>query len=195
MRASFWPRPGPESEGLGTPNSTGKERKLARITAINHIAFAVRDLPAALDNAINVLGGEMMMEFESLEDRYQGACVRFGVSIMSFISSNDPDSFISKYVERHGNGIQHIGLEIDDIEEYVTELEAKGVKLDKSEMEDDDYQEALVGPRTGNGVVLQLTGWKAGPFDATHEGCERLCQKYSQNPKLNLLAGNQLPRE
>ena len=77
---------------------------MARITAINHIAFAVKDLPAALDNAINVLGGEMMMEFESIEDKYQGACVRFGVSIMSFISSNDPDSFISKYVESTATG-------------------------------------------------------------------------------------------
>ena len=98
-------------------------------------------------------------------------------------------------MERHGNGIQHIGLEIDDIEEYVAELEAKGVKLDKTEMADDVYQEALVGPKTGNGVVLQLTGWKAGPFDATYEGCERLCGKYSQNPKLSLLAGNQLSKE
>ena len=168
---------------------------MARITAINHIAFAVKDLPAALDNAINVLGGEKMMEFESIEDKYQGACVRFGVSIMSFISSDDPDSFISKYVDRHGNGIQHIGLEIDDIEEYVAELEAKGVRLDKTEMEDESHQEALVGPKTGNGVVLQLTGWKAGPFDATYDGCERLCQKYAQNPKLNLLAGNQLRKE
>jgi len=52
----------------------------------------------------------------------------------------------------------------------------------------------LVGPKVGNGVVLQLTGWKAGPFDATYEGCDRLCKKYSQNPKLNLLAGNQLPK-
>ena len=33
--------------------------------------------------------------------------------------------------------------EIDDIEEYVAELEAKGVKLDKTEMADADYQEAL----------------------------------------------------
>lgn len=167
---------------------------MAKIKSINHIAFAVKDLPAALENAIVTLGGEMMMEFESVEDRYRGACVRFGDSVMSFISSDDPDSFVSKYVEKHGNGIQHIGLEIDSIEEYVAELEEKGVKVDRTEMADEEYQEALVGPKTGNGVVLQLTGWKTGPFDATYEGCERLCRKYSRNPKLNLLAGNQLPK-
>lgn len=168
---------------------------MAKITAINHVAFAVKDLQDALHNATEILGGEVMMEFESIEDKYRGACVKFGSSIMSYISSDDPDSFVSKFVEKHGNGVQHLGLEIDDIEEYVRELEGKGVKVDKSEMADADYQEALVGPKAGNGVVLQLTGWKAGPFDATWEGCERLCGKYSQNPKLNLLAGNQLKKD
>ncbi|MDJ0628084.1 MAG: VOC family protein [Rhodobacter sp.] len=124
---------------------------MAKITAIDHVAFAVRDLPAALDNAINVLGGEMMMEFESVQDKYRGAFARFGVSIVSFTSSDDPEGFLSKFVEKHGNGNQHIGLEIDDIEEYVAGLEAKGVKLDKTEMADGDFQEALIGPRTGNG--------------------------------------------
>ena len=168
---------------------------MGKITSINHVAFAVKELQPALENAIDVLGGEMMMQFESVEDRYKGACVRFGDSIMSFIASDDPDSFISKHVEKYGNSVQHLGLEIDDIESYVAELEAKGVRVNKQEMSDVDYQEALVGPKTGNGVVLQLTGWKAGPFDATYEGCERLCQKYSQNPKLNLLEGNQLPKD
>ena len=165
---------------------------MAGVTGINHIAFAVKNLKESLDNATEVLGGEIMMKFESIEDKYEGACVKFGSSIMSFITSHDPDSFIYKFVEKHGNGVQHIGLEIDDIEQYVQDLEKKGVRVDKGEMSDKKYPEALVGPKTGNGVVLQLTGWKEGPFDATHEGCERLCEKYSQNPKLSLKEGNQL---
>ena len=165
---------------------------MGSVTGINHIAFAVKNLQDALDNAIEVLGGELMMRFESLEDRYEGACVKFGSSVMSFITSHDPESFIFKYVEKHGNGIRHIGLEIDNIEEYVKKLEKRGVKVDKSEISDKKYPEALVGPRTGNGVVLQLTGWKEGPFEPTFDGCERLCEKYTQNPKLRLVQGNQL---
>ena len=167
---------------------------MAGVTGINHIAFAVKNLKESLDNATEVLGGEIMMKFESIEDKYEGACVKFGSSIMSFITSHDPDSFIYKYVEKHGNGIQHIGLEIDNIEQYVENLEKKGVKVDTSEMSDKKFPEALVGPKTGNGVVLQLTGWKEGPFDTSYDGCERLCEKYTQNPKLKLVAGNQLKK-
>ena len=167
---------------------------MAKITSINHIAFAVKNLQDSLHNATEILGGELMMRFESLEDKYEGACVKFGSSIMSFITSHDPDSFIYKYVEKHGNGIQHIGLEIDNIEQYVENLEKKGVKVDTSEMSDKKFPEALVGPKTGNGVVLQLTGWEEGPFDTSYDGCERLCEKYTQNPKLKLVAGNQLKK-
>ena len=102
---------------------------MAKITSINHIAFAVKNLQDSLHNATEILGGELMMRFESLEDKYEGACVKFGSSIMSFITSHDPDSFIYKYVEKHGNGIQHIGLEIDNIEQYVENLEKKIEKI------------------------------------------------------------------
>ena len=84
--------------------------------------------------------------------------------------------------------------EIDNIEQYVNDLEKKGVKVDTTEMSDKKFPESLVGPKTGNGVVLQLTGWKEGPFDATYEGCDRLCEKYTQNPKLKLIVGNQLKK-
>ena len=70
---------------------------MAKITSINHIAFAVKNLEDSLKNAIDVLGGQLMMKFESIEDKYEGACVKFGSSIMSFITSHDPDSFIYKY--------------------------------------------------------------------------------------------------
>ena len=99
-----------------------RKKLMAKITSINHIAFAVKNLEDSLHNATEMLGGELMMKFESLEDKYEGACVKFGTSIMSFITSHDPESFIYKYVEKHGNGIQHIGLEIDNLEQYVLDV-------------------------------------------------------------------------
>ena len=143
---------------------------MAKITSINHIAFAVKNLNDSLHNATEILGGELMMKFESLEDKYEGACVKFGTSIMSFITSYDPESFIFKYVEKHGNGIQHIGLEIDNIEQYVNELEKKGVKVDTSEMSDKKFPESLVtaGLRTGsfglsfNAILRAFKGGRGG---------------------------------
>jgi catechol 2,3-dioxygenase-like lactoylglutathione lyase family enzyme len=155
---------------------------MAKIKGINHIAFVVKDLEEALHSAVEILGGEIVMRFEETNLKYVGACVQFGQSIVSFFHGTDPNSFVTKFVQERGEGIQHIGLEIDNIEEYIKELEGKGVRVDKGHMKDVNFQEALVGPKIGHGVVLQLMQWKGGPMDLTPEGKERLKQKYREVP-------------
>ncbi len=155
---------------------------MAKVKGINHVAFAVKDLDEAIRSAVEILGGELMMRFEETNLKYKGASVQYGHSVVSFLQGTDKNSFITRFVEERGEGVQHIGLEIDNIEEYVKELEAKGVRVDKGHLSDVNFQEALVGPRLGHGVVLQLMQWRGGPLDVTPEGVERLKQKYREVP-------------
>lgn len=160
---------------------------MAKIKGINHLGFAVKNLDEAIRSAEENLGGELMIEFESTKQKYKGALVQLGESIISLIESTDENGFIAKFVESRGEGIQHIGLEVDNLEEFVKHLESKGIRVDKTDMEDVNFPEALVGPRTGYGVVLQLIQWKAGPMDVSAEGKERIRQKYREVPGLRLI--------
>ena len=153
---------------------------MAKIKGINHVSFAVKNLDESIRSALEILGGEVMMRFEETNLKYIGACVQFGQSIVSLIQGTDKSSFVTKFVEERGEGVQHIGLEIDNIEEFVKQLESKGIRVNKGHMKDENFQEALVGPRTGYGVVLQLMHWKGGPMDVSLEGKERLKQKYRE---------------
>ena len=160
---------------------------MAKIKGINHLGFAVKNLDEAIRSAEENLGGELMIKFESTKQKYKGALVQLGESIISLIESTDENGFIAKFVESKGEGIQHIGLEVDNLEEFVKHLESKGIRVDKTDMEDVNFPEALVGPRTGYGVVLQLIQWKAGPMDVSAEGKERIRQKYREVPGLRLI--------
>lgn len=160
---------------------------MAKIMGINHISFAVKNVDEAIRTAVEVLGGEVMMKFEETNLKYKGACIQLGQSIISFLEGTDKSSFVTKFVEERGEGVQHMGLEIDNIEEFVKELEAKGVRVDKAHLKDVNFQEALVGPKVGHGVVLQLMQWRAGPMDVTPEGKERLKQKYREVPGEKLI--------
>ncbi len=160
---------------------------MARVQGINHVSFAVKNLDEAIQSATEILGGALMMKFEETNLKYKGACIKFGQSIVSYIQGTDKNSFVTRFVEERGEGVQHIGLEIDNIEEYVKELEAKGIRVDKGHLKDGNFQEALVGPRTGHGVVLQLMQWKGGPMDVPPEGVERLKQKYREVPGERLI--------
>ena len=160
---------------------------MAKILGINHVAFAVKDMEKAIKTAVEGLGGEILIKFESLESKYKGACLQLGDSIISILEATDPDSFIAKHVETRGEGVQHVGLEIDNLKEYVEELESRGIRVEKSGMEDETFTEALVGPKIGNGVVLQLMQWKDGIYDTSPGGKERLRRKYSETPGLKLI--------
>ena len=160
---------------------------MAKIVGINHVSFAVKDLEESIRAAEENLGGELMIKFASTKQKYIGACVQLGESIISFIQATDESSFITKFIEEKGVGVQHIGLEIDNLEEFVEQLEAKGIRVDKGDMKEENFQEALVGTRTGYGVVLQLCQWKDGPMDVSPEGKERLKQKYREVSGLRLI--------
>ena len=160
---------------------------MARIKGVNHLGFAVKNLEQSIRSAKENLGGELIIKFESTKQKYKGALIQLGESIISLIESTDKDGFIAKFVESKGEGIQHIGLEIDNLAEYVKDLESKGIRVDRTDMADENFPEALVGPRTGFGVVLQLMQWKVGPMDVSREGKERIRQKYREVPGLRLI--------
>ncbi|MGD8228573.1 MAG: VOC family protein [Desulfobacteraceae bacterium] len=158
------------------------------IKGINHIAFAVKDLEQSIKSAVEILGGELILKFESTKQKYMGACIQLGENIISLLQATDESSFVAKHIEVRGVGVQHMGLTIEDLDSYVEELERKGVRVDKADMANEKFKEALVGPKTGNGIVLQLMEWKDGPMDVSPEGKERLKQKYRETPGLRLMA-------
>ena len=160
---------------------------MAEIKGINHVSFAVKNLDEAMRSAKENLGGEVIMKFENTRQGYKGACVQLGGSIISLIQATTESSFVAEFIKKRGEGVQHIGLEIDNLEEFAKQLELKGVRVDKEGLKSDDFPEALVGPRTGYGVVLQLMEWKGGPMDISPEGKERLKQKYREEPDLRLI--------
>jgi methylmalonyl-CoA/ethylmalonyl-CoA epimerase len=160
---------------------------MAGIVGINHIAFVVEDLEASIRNALDVLGGEFILKFESSAGKYIGACIQLGDDIVSYLQATDEGSFVAKHLEKKGPGVQHMGLTIEGLDDYVAELEAKGIRVDKSDMADEKFKEALVGPKTGQGVVLQLMEWRDGTMDTTPEGKEQLKRKYRESPGLKVL--------
>jgi methylmalonyl-CoA/ethylmalonyl-CoA epimerase len=157
------------------------------IKGINHIAFAVKHLEESIKSTVEIMGGELIVKFESTKQKYVGACIQLGENIISLLQATDESSFVARHVEVRGVGVQHIGLTIEDLDSYVEELERKGVRVDKTDMANEKFKEALVGPKTGNGVVLQLMEWKDGPMDVSSEGKDRLKQKYRETPGLRLM--------
>jgi hypothetical protein len=74
-----------------------------------------------------------------------------------------------------------LGLEVDNLEEYVKELESRGVKVPVKQFKGDGRKEALVSPKDGFGTVLQLIEWKGSADISPDERIARM-GKYHTTP-------------
>ena len=97
------------------------------ITKINHIGIAVRNIEEAAKFYTEVLGLKLK-HIEVLEHaKLRAAIIPVGESMIELLESTDPEGTIAQYIEKRGEGIQHLALEVSNIQEALETLEKKGI--------------------------------------------------------------------
>ncbi len=128
------------------------------IKKIGHIGVAVRDL----NDAIGFYKGNLELEIEGTEEvkeqRVRIAFIPLGKSRIELLQSTDPDGPIAKFIEKRGEGIHHIALEVERIEETLQKLKENGVHLidEKPRIGAHGMKIAFLHPRSTKGVLLEL---------------------------------------
>jgi lactoylglutathione lyase/methylmalonyl-CoA/ethylmalonyl-CoA epimerase len=125
---------------------------------LDHIGIAVNDIDEALKLYTEGLGLECTHIEEVADQKVKIAFLPAGDVNLELVQATSEDSAIAKFIEKRGEGIQHIALRVDDIEKALRELEEKGVTLiDKSpRMGAHDSKIAFLHPKSANGVLLEL---------------------------------------
>jgi methylmalonyl-CoA epimerase len=71
-------------------------------------------------------------------------------------------SFVDRFIERRGEGLHHIAIDIDDLDAYVAHLVADGVRVvDRRELAG-GIKTAFISPRSAFGTLIQL--WQPTAF-------------------------------
>ncbi|MFC1957136.1 methylmalonyl-CoA epimerase [Chloroflexota bacterium] len=99
------------------------------ITKINHIGIAVRSIEEAAKLYTKGLGLEVH-DIETVETyKVKIAMIPVGDSKIELVEPIDPEGKIAKYIEKKGEGLHHLALEVDDIEATLSSLKASGIPL------------------------------------------------------------------
>lgn len=99
------------------------------ITKINHIGIAVNSIDEAAKLYTDALGLKVK-DIEVVEDqKAKTAIIPVGESKIELIESTDPEGTIAKYIERRGEGLHHLALEVSNIEDALGMLVSKGIAL------------------------------------------------------------------
>lgn len=99
------------------------------VKKIDHLGFAVHSIEEARLFFEKVLGlhCERIEEVESQQVRT--AFFAIGETHIELLEPTGPESPVAKYLERHGEGMHHIGYASDALEEDLQQAEKQGCKL------------------------------------------------------------------
>ncbi len=125
---------------------------------LEHVAIAVEDLDAAVHYYVHVLGFAPP-ELEVVADqKVRTAIFGHGMGRIELICPTDPTSSVAKFLEKRGDGLHHICVEVDDIVATLAELKAKGVALidEVPRIGAGGAKIAFVHPKGGYGVLTEL---------------------------------------
>jgi len=125
---------------------------------IDHIGIAVTNLQESLSFWETSLGIELHGIEEVAEQKVRTAFLPVGGTEIELLEPTSADSSVARFIEKHGEGLHHIAIRVDDIEAALAEMKAKGIQLidETPRIGAGGTRIAFVHPKATHGVLLEL---------------------------------------
>jgi methylmalonyl-CoA/ethylmalonyl-CoA epimerase len=124
---------------------------------LDHIGIAVRSIDEA---EIYTALGLAIDEIERVQTQgVKAAFLSVGDANLELLEPLSADSPVAKFIEKRGEGIHHICLRVDNIEEHLARLKARGFRLINEAPVPGAHgcRVAFLHPAAGNGVLIELS--------------------------------------
>jgi methylmalonyl-CoA/ethylmalonyl-CoA epimerase len=128
------------------------------IKKVDHIGIAVRSLDEALPFYIEVL----QLEFLGIEEvDSQGVKVAFikaGETKLELLEPTSEESPIAKFIEKRGEGLHHVALGVDSIQERINQMKEQGIRMlqDEPKIGAGGARVAFMHPKSTGGILYEF---------------------------------------
>ncbi len=129
-----------------------------KVIKIDHIGIAVKSIDEARKLYESILGLKYEGSETVEEQKVTTAFFPIGDTEIELLESTDPEGPIAKFIEKRGEGIQHIAFRVENIEEALEELKKQGIKLidEKPRIGAGGAKIAFLHPKATGGVLIEL---------------------------------------
>ena len=129
-----------------------------KVTQIDHIGIAVKNIKEAGKFYTDIMGLEIEDIENVAEQKVKVAFIPITGSEVELLESTHEDGPVAKYIDARGEGVQHIAFRVENIEEALDELKAKGVRLIDEEARGGagGAKIAFIHPKETNGVLVEI---------------------------------------
>jgi methylmalonyl-CoA epimerase len=129
------------------------------VKKVDHIAIAVRSIDESRKAFEGIYGARYLGQKENTEQQYIVAYFLMGESLITMLEGTTPESFVTQHIEKRGEGIQHMGVEVDDLDAFVAHAESEGARVSAKREIPGIRKECLISPKSAFGIILQPIEW------------------------------------
>ena len=125
---------------------------------LDHVAIVVRDLEKAIAFYQEAFGLELAEVEEVKEQKVRTAIFGHGLGRIELICPTEPDTSVAKFLDKRGEGLHHICIEVEDIEASLAELKKQGAPLIDAtpKIGAGGAKIAFIHPKGTHGVLTEL---------------------------------------
>jgi methylmalonyl-CoA/ethylmalonyl-CoA epimerase len=128
------------------------------LTEIDHVAIAVNDLDAAVAYYTDTFGAQVAHRETVERDGVEEALLAVADSYIQLVSPIRDDSPVAKFLERHGEGLHHVGYRVTDCAKALDAVRASGgTPIDQAPRPGSrGTTVAFVHPKSSFGTLIEL---------------------------------------
>lgn len=136
-----------------------------KVNKIDHICIAVKDLEAA-KKIWEPIFGKTKPDDSYVDELEKIKVARYWLGEVGFelMESTTPDGDVAKFVEKRGEGVMVISLNVDNTRKAMDELKGKGYPFIGGARPFRDCEFAFIHPKKVNGVLLELIDYPWNEF-------------------------------
>jgi methylmalonyl-CoA/ethylmalonyl-CoA epimerase len=128
------------------------------IKKVDHIGIAVKSLENTLPFYTDVLELTLLGIEEVESQKVKVAFLQAGGTKLELLEPTSEESPIAKFIEKRGEGIHHVALGVESIEERIIEMKEKGIQMidQQPRLGAGGAHIAFMHPKSSAGVLYEL---------------------------------------
>lgn len=125
------------------------------IKKFNHVGIAVKNLDRAIEFFQETYGAKQVWRKKYEKGKMESALISIGQAHFELLASLEPQSLIDRFIKSRGEGVHHVSLEVDQFDQAIEAIKAKGLRV-ISEADTDDFKAAFIHPQSNFGVLTEI---------------------------------------
>ncbi len=128
------------------------------IKKFDHVGMAIKKTEEMVSLFSNLFGFRITEPREFPEAGFKSTLIAKEDVSIELIEPIGPEGIIQKFIEKRGEGLHHVSIQVDDLEREIKRLKTLGVQFVNEEPSQvsETSKVVFIHPRSANGLLIEL---------------------------------------